>query len=108
MLRHLILITFVAIGASFLLTFFSRPYLAETVIVSATIAYAVLTVVTIFQAGFKFRAPFISEVILGGLLILLLSDGYKYAGAQPVVYYLFCASFVLRTITMKDEKLAHH
>ncbi|KAF2519696.1 hypothetical protein E0W68_00200 [Flavobacterium salilacus subsp. salilacus] len=104
MLRILLFLTFAAIVCSFGLAFIGRVYLAETVVVSATIAYAILMLITVFKSEFKFRKPYISEIVLGGLLLVVFYEGYAYARAQPMVYYLFCGSFIIRTLAVKGEE----
>lgn len=104
MFRILQFFTVIAIAGSFLLALLNHAYWAETAIVSGTIAYGVLTIFTLFKANFKMRAPYISEVVLGGLLIVLIRDGYTYAGAKPILYYLFITCFILRTVSIKNEE----
>lgn len=104
MFRILQFFTVIAIAGSFLLAFLNHAYWAETAIVSGTIAYGILTILTLFKASFRMRVPYISEVVLGGLLIVLIRDGYTYAGARPMLYYLFIACFILRTVAIKNEE----
>ena len=104
MFRILLFLTFAAIVGSFGLAFIGRVYLAETIVVSATIAYAVLTLITVFKSEFKFRKPYISEIVLGGLLLVIFYEGYHFVRAQSIIYYVFCGSFIIRTLAVKGEE----
>lgn len=106
MLRKLSFLLYLAMLVSFGLTFLGRVYLAGTVLKTATIAYAVLTPLSLYQARFRFRMPYLSEIIMGGLVLFLLYGAYGYVRVQVNYYYLFCACFVIRTFAKNDVLLA--
>ncbi len=104
MFRILLFLTFAAIAGSFGLAFIGRVYLAGTIVEIATIAYAVLTLITVFKSEFKFRKPYISEIVLGGLLLVVFYEGYQYVRVESMLYYLFCGCFIIRTLAVKGEE----
>lgn len=104
MFRFLLFLTFAAIVGSFGLAFLGRVYLAETIVEVATIVYAVLTLITIFKSEFKFRKPYVSEIILGGLLLVIFYEGYEFVGVKSGMYYLFLGCFIIRTLAVKGEE----
>lgn len=104
MFRFLLFLTFTAIVGSFALALIGRVYLAESIVEVATIVYAVLTLVTVFKSEFKFRKPYISEIVLGGLLLVIFYEGYVFVGAKSGMYYLFLGSFIIRTLAVKGEE----
>ncbi len=104
MFRFLLFLTFTAIVGGFCLAFLGRVYLAETIVEVATVVYAVLTLITVFKSEFKFRKPYISEIVLGGLLLVMFYEGYYYVRAQQAIYYLFLGCFIIRTLAVKGEE----
>jgi hypothetical protein len=106
MLRKLSFLVYLAMLISFALTFLGRVYLAGTILKSATIAYAVLTPLSLYKARFRFRMPFLSEIIMGGLVLFLLYGAYGYVRVVVNYYYLFCICFVIRTLAKNDVLLA--
>lgn len=105
MLRKISFFIYLGMAASFALAYINEAKIAASLLIAASVAYGLLTPINLYQARFRFRAPYISEVVLGVFAMVLLYGAYEFVGVKFDFYYLFCSCFVIRTLAKNDGAL---